>query len=46
MSRGAIIVPCSPEGFPTRIEGKAEIVPGFRNPFANFESFESEITGV
>jgi hypothetical protein len=38
MSRGAIIVPCSPERFPTRIEGKAEIVPGFRNPFANFDS--------
>jgi uncharacterized protein len=43
---GAIIVPYPPEGFPTRIEGKAEIVPGFRNLFGNFESFESEITGV
>jgi uncharacterized protein len=44
--QGAIIVPYPPEGFPTRIEGKAEIVPGFRNLFGNFESFESEITGV
>jgi hypothetical protein len=43
---GVIIVPYPPEGFPTRIEGKDEILPGFRGLLGNFESFESEITGI
>ena len=41
-----IIVPYPPEGFPTTIAGKAVIVPAFRALFANFESFESALTGV
>jgi len=41
-----ITVPYPPEGFPTTIAGKAEIVLAFRTLFANFESFESELTGV
>ena len=41
-----IIVPYPPEGFPTRIEGKGEILPGCRGLFGDFESFESEITGM
>jgi ketosteroid isomerase-like protein len=44
--QGRIIVPYPAEGFPTSIEGKAEIVSGFQTMFANFDTFESEITGV
>jgi ketosteroid isomerase-like protein len=43
---GTIMVPYPPEGFPTRIHGKTEIVSGFRSLFDNFESFESELTGI
>jgi hypothetical protein len=39
-------VPYPLEGFPDRIEGKQEIVGGFQDLFANFDSFESELTGV
>jgi ketosteroid isomerase-like protein len=41
-----IIVPYPPEGFPSAIEGKAEIIAGFRDLFANFETFESELTAI
>lgn len=41
-----ITVPYPADGFPTTIAGKDEIVSGFRALFANFESFESELTGV
>jgi len=41
-----IVVFYPPEGFPSTIEGKGEILAGFSNLFANFESFEPELTGV
>jgi uncharacterized protein len=44
--QGRITIPYPAEGFPTVIEGKAEIVEGFRALFSNFESFDSELTGV
>jgi len=40
-----ITIPYPAEGFPTSIDGKAEIVAGFRTLFANFESFEAELSG-
>ena len=43
---GKIVVPYPAEGFPALIEGKATIVSGFRELFANFDSFESTLTGV
>jgi ketosteroid isomerase-like protein len=43
---GRIVVPYPAEGFPSLIEGKATIVSGFETLFANFDSFESELTGV
>jgi len=43
---GAITVPYPPAGFPSIIEGKDVIVDAFRGLLANFESFESELTGV
>jgi uncharacterized protein len=43
---GRITVPYPPEGFPTTIEGRAEILTGFRDLFANFASFDPELTGV
>jgi len=43
---GTITVPYPLEGFPDRIEGKDVILSGFRDLFANFESFASELTGI
>jgi uncharacterized protein len=43
---GRIIVFYPPEGFGTSIDGKAEILTAFRELFGNFESFETELTGV
>lgn len=44
--KAKIIVFYPAEGFPSLIEGKSEIVSGFRTLFANFESFDSDLTGV
>jgi ketosteroid isomerase-like protein len=44
--QGRIVVPYPADGFPALIEGKATIVSGFRDLFANFESFASELTAV
>jgi ketosteroid isomerase-like protein len=41
-----IIVFYPPDGFPSVIEGKEEILAGFRDLFARFESFEADLTGV
>jgi uncharacterized protein len=41
-----IIVPYPPDGFPTRIEGKAELVSGFRRLFGNFETYDYEIRAL
>jgi ketosteroid isomerase-like protein len=41
-----ILVPYPPEGFASTIDGKEQIVSGFRGLMANFESFESVLTGV
>jgi len=43
---GRIIVPYPPEGFPATIDGKTEIVSGFRDLFDNFERFSTTLTGV
>jgi ketosteroid isomerase-like protein len=43
---GRISVPYPPEGFPTSIDGKAEIVAAFNGMFGAFETFDSELTGV
>lgn len=43
---GRIIVPYPPEGFAPSIDGKAAIVAGFRDLFANFETFRTDLTGV
>ena len=43
---GRLVVPYPAEGFPSLIEGKATIVAGFETLFANFASFESELTGL
>jgi uncharacterized protein len=44
--RARIVAPYPPDGFPTTIEGKAEILAAFRGLFANFATFGSELTGV
>jgi uncharacterized protein len=41
-----IIVFYPPQAFPPVIEGKAEILAGFRSLFANFDSFQAELTGI
>jgi ketosteroid isomerase-like protein len=41
-----IIVFYPPEGFPPVIEGKEEILKGFRALFARFQSFEADLTGA
>jgi len=43
---GRIIVFYPPEGFGTSIDGKAEILKAFRGLFANFQSFNYELTGL
>lgn len=48
MAVGRILVPHPPEGsgFPDAIEGKARIPPGFRQPFANLESYDYEVREI
>jgi ketosteroid isomerase-like protein len=41
-----ITVPYPPDGFPSSIKGKTQIVDGFVGMFANFEIFEAKIAGV
>jgi ketosteroid isomerase-like protein len=41
-----ITVPYPPEGFPEVIEGKEQILAGFRGLFAKFESFDAKLTGI
>ena len=41
-----IIVPYPPDGFPTRIEGRAELLSGFRRLFGNFETYDYEIRAL
>ena len=41
-----ITVPYPAEGFPTRIEGREQILDGFRVLMANFESFDSDLSGI
>jgi ketosteroid isomerase-like protein len=43
---GRIIVFYPLEGFPATIEGREEIVAGFRDLLAAFDTFESELTGL
>ena len=43
---GRIIVFYPPEGFGSIIDGKAEILKAFRGLFANFKSFDYELTGL
>jgi ketosteroid isomerase-like protein len=43
---GRIIVFYPPEGFGTSIDGKAAIMKGFRDLFANFQNFDYELTGL
>jgi ketosteroid isomerase-like protein len=43
---GRIIVFYPPDGFGNSIDGKAEILKAFRVLFGNFESFDTEITGI
>jgi ketosteroid isomerase-like protein len=43
---GRILVPYPPEGFDASIDGKAAILAGFRGLFANFRSFDYQLTGV
>jgi fermentation-respiration switch protein FrsA (DUF1100 family)/ketosteroid isomerase-like protein len=44
--RGRIIVYYPADGFPTSIDGKPNIVAGFRTLLQNFTSFSSELTGI
>jgi uncharacterized protein len=41
-----IIVPYPPDGFPTSIEGKAELLSGFRRLFSNFETYDYDIRAL
>jgi uncharacterized protein len=41
-----IVTPYPAEGFPTTIEGKTEILRAFRELFANFDTFASELAGI
>ena len=43
---GRILVPYPLEGFPNLIDGRTAIIEAFVGLMANFESFESHITGV
>lgn len=40
---GRIVVPYPPDGFPTLITGRDEIVTGFRRLFGNYETFDYAI---
>lgn len=44
--KARITVPYPADGFPDVIDGKDAILTGFRALFANFESFQAEITAV
>ncbi|TQJ37127.1 nuclear transport factor 2 family protein [Streptomyces sp. NBC_00080] len=44
--QGTITVPYSPQGSPSTIEGKDEIVAAYRELFAAYETFGTELTGV
>jgi uncharacterized protein len=41
-----IIVPYPPQGFPSRIVGKANLVSGFRRLFSNFETYDYDIRAL
>lgn len=43
---GRILVPYPPDGFAPSIDGKEAIVAGFRTLFANFDTFDYELTAV
>jgi uncharacterized protein len=43
---GRILIFYPPKGFGTSIDGKAEILQGFRKLFGNFESFDTELTAI
>jgi ketosteroid isomerase-like protein len=45
-TEAVITVPYPADGFPTEIRGKDEIVGGFHGMFANFETFQANLTGV
>ena len=44
--QGRIDVIYTPDGFAPVIEGREDILAGFRALFANFDTFEPELTGV
>ncbi|GLW11411.1 hypothetical protein Misp01_65390 [Microtetraspora sp. NBRC 13810] len=41
-----ITVPYPPDGFASAIRGKDDIVSGFQALFANFETFDAQVTGI
>lgn len=41
-----ITVPYPPEGFSTEIRGKEQIASGFHEMFANFDTFNAQLTGI
>ena len=41
---GSILTPYPVAGFPTKVEGKAQIVAGFEQLFASFVTYDSQIT--
>ena len=43
---GRILVFYPPKDFGTSIDGKAEILRGFRTLFGNFETFDTELTAI
>ncbi len=45
-SNGRIIVPYPPSGFGTSIDGQEAILTAFRGLFANFETFDYQLTAV
>ncbi|GAB3768839.1 nuclear transport factor 2 family protein [Microlunatus parietis] len=44
--QGKIIVPYPPDGFPSVIDGKTEILRSFRELFEVYQTFDTELTGV
>ncbi|MGX1915725.1 nuclear transport factor 2 family protein [Streptomyces phaeochromogenes] len=44
--RGAITVPYPPDGFPSLVEGKDEIVAAYQELLPVYEKFDTELTGV
>ncbi|MFG1711126.1 nuclear transport factor 2 family protein [Nonomuraea sp. M3C6] len=45
-SDAVITVPYPPDGFASAIRGKNDIVSSFHDMFANFETFDAQITGI